>query len=406
MKIKTIVILGAGFGGVRVSLTLEKLTRKAGVTGIRIVLIDKNRYHTFVPALYEIASAAPQISEDTLYHRVNILIKHLLKGKNVEFIKADVAKIDVQTRTLHFKGGNGIEYNYLVLACGAQTNFSGIEGLKEHSLDLKDFLGALKIRRAVKLADEVPKTIIIGGGGTTGVELTAELATCFYNHFPADQASQIILVNGQERILSSFPEKVSHLAAKRLKTLGVNLVLEHYIKKVDDTRVLLDNGESLAYERLFWTGGIQAQTLIKSLPFQKEKGFLKVEGCLHPISQDGKSQEDIFALGDVSVVYDKRGKLIPWTAQKAMAEGKQVAYNILRLLTGKEKHMCPASQVQFIIPVGGKWAITKLNGVVHSGFLGWVLKNLVELRYLLSILPWWRAITKWLIVMRTFTKND
>lgn len=398
---KTIVILGAGFGGVRCALTLERLIKKADVKDIRLVLIDKNRYHTFVPALYEVASAAPQVSEDTLYHRVNILIKHVLLGKEIEFIKAEVNKIDIHANTLHFADGNGVEFDYLVLALGSQTNFSNIEGLREHALDLKDFISAVKIRRAVKLADEMPKEIVIGGGGTTGVELAAELSTCFKHECP-----NITIIQGEERILSAFPEKIARLARKRLKKLGVRVRTNSFIKKVTKNAVILQNGDEIAYERLFWAGGITAHSLLTPLPFQKEKGFLKVEGCLHPIRKDGKPQEDIFALGDVSVTYDKKGKIIPWTAQKAMAEGKQVAYNIFRLLTGKEKHICPARQVQFIIPVGGKWAITKLNGFVWSGFFGWILKNLVELRYLLSILPWYKAVAKWLLVMRTFTRND
>lgn len=398
---KTVVILGAGFGGIRCALTLEKLVRNAGLSNVRIILIDKNRYHTFIPALYEVASAAPSVSEDALYHRVNILIKHLVLGKRIEFIKAEVLAIEVGLRYIQFADGNGVDFDYLVIALGAQTNFYDIPGLKEHGFELKDFISALKIRRAVKLADEMPASIVIGGGGTTGVELSAELSTCFKGMCP-----QITIIQGEKRILAKFPEKISEIAQKRLHSLGVEVKLGSYIKEIKENEVMLNSGDSLPYERLFWTGGIIGNPIFSSLPFQKEKGFFKVDECLRIIKEDGNSKEDIFAIGDASIVYDLNGQIIPWTAQKAINEGKQIAYNIFRMLTGKEIKLCAPEKVRFIIPIGGKWAITKLNGILWSGFFGWVLKNLVELRYLLSILPWYKALGKWCLAVLIFSKND
>jgi NADH:ubiquinone reductase (H+-translocating) len=400
---KIIAILGAGFGGLACALKLEQLLKKARVGGVRIVLIDKNRYHTYIPALYEVASADPSVSEDALYHRVNILIRHILKRKKVEFLKAEVTSIDTKDTYITFADGNGIDYDYLVLAMGAQTNFSDIKGLQKYSLDLKNFICALKIRRAAKLGDEIPKRMVIGGGGTTGVELAAELHTCFRD---AHTCPQITIINGQERILPKFPERVSILAQERLKKIEVILKLGSYIKEVTKSHVVLANKEKVPYDCLFWTGGICGHSLLEKLPFKKEKGFLTVDECLHPVNLKGKSQEDIFALGDVSVVYTSRGALVPWTAQKALTEGQKVAHNLFRLITGKGSRVCLPEKVQFIIPIGGKWAITKLNGMVHAGFLGWMLKNLVELKYLASILPWHRAVTQWLQAIVTFSKND
>ncbi|MBI3335345.1 MAG: FAD-dependent oxidoreductase [Candidatus Portnoybacteria bacterium] len=398
---KAIVILGAGFGGVRCALTLEKLVRKARLENIRIVLIDKNRYHTFIPALYEVASAAPSVSEDALYHRVNILIKHLVLNKRIEFIKAEIASIETEKHYVLFADGNGVDFDYLVIALGAQTNFYDIPGLKEHGLELKDFVSAVKIRRSVKLADEMPKMILIGGGGTTGVELSAELTTCFRGICP-----RIMIVQGDKRLLSKFPENISELTQKRLHSLGVEVKLDSYIKEVKENEVMIASGDSLPYERLFWTGGITGNSLFASLRFQKEKGFFKVDECLRIIKENGNPKENIFAIGDASIVYDLKGQIVPWTAQKAISEGRQIAYNVFRLLTGKEITLCALPKVRFIIPIGGKWAIAKLNGITWSGFFGWMLKNFVELRYLLSILPWYKACGKWLLAVCTFSRND
>lgn len=400
-KTKTIVILGAGFGGVRCALTLEKLVRKAGLTNVRIVLVDKNRYHTFIPAIYEVASAAPGVSEEALYRRANILIRNLVAGKQIEFIKAEVSSIKIKEHYLSFADGNGIDFDYLVIALGSQANFYNIKGLSEHSLSLKNFINAIAIRRAVKLADEIPRSIIIGGGGTTGVELGAELSTCFRDVCPA-----ITIVHGSDRILPSFPEKISKLAAKRLSALGVTLKLGQRVTEVHKSHVSLDSGEKLSFDCLFWAGGIAAHALIEKLPAQKEKGFLTVSTCLEILSKKGEPYEHIFALGDATIVYDLKGKLVPWTAQKAIDEGDQIAHNLFRILSGSKVNVCIPETVRFIIPVGGKWAIAELNGITYAGFLGWVLKNLVELRYLASILPWHKAFFKWLRAAITFSRND
>ncbi len=399
-KESTIAILGAGFGGVRCALTLERLLRKAGFSH-RIVLIDKNRYHTFIPAIYEVASAAPGVSEDALYSRVNILIKNLIAGRRIEFVKAEVSSIKLRSRYLALADGNGIDFDYLVIALGSQANFYHIKGLDEHSINLKNFVSAINIRRAVKLADEMPSSIIIGGGGTTGVELGAELSTCF-----KDVCPEITIVHGQDRILPSFPENISELATKRLLALGVKLKLGHRVKEVHASSVTLDNGEKLPFDVLFWTGGIAPHRLIEKLPAQKEEGFLKVSTCLEILSKKGQPYEYVFALGDATIVYDDKGKLVPWTAQKAIDEGEQVAQNIVRILSGSKANVCIPQTVRFIIPIGGKWAIVKLNGVVYAGFFGWVLKNLVELRYLASILPWHKAFFKWIRAVITFSRND
>lgn len=396
----TIAILGAGFGGVRCALTLEKLLRKAGFSH-RIVLIDKNRYHTFIPAIYEVASAAAGVSEEALYDRVNILIKNLIKGRRIEFIKADVSSIKLKNRYLAFTDGNGIDFDYLVIALGSQPNFYSIKGLDEYSTSLKSFVSAITIRRSVKLADEIPSSIIIGGGGTTGVELAAELTTCF-----RDVCPEITIVHGEDRILPSFPKDISELATKRLSSLGVRLRLGQRIKEVRTSSVILDSGKSLRFDCLFWTGGIAPHGLIKKLPAQKEEGFLKVNTCLEILSKKGEPYEHIFALGDATIVYDDKNKLVPWTAQKAIDEGEQVAQNIFRMLSGTKVNVCVPQTIRFIIPVGGKWAIVKLNGVVYAGFFGWILKNLVELRYLASILPWHKAFYKWLRAVITFSRND
>lgn len=400
---KRVVILGGGFGGVRCALTLDTLLKKASLNNVQVTLIDKNRYHSFIPALYEVASAASGVSEDTLYSRANILLKEILARTNVKFVKAEITAIhsSQNQKYVEFADGNGLDFDCLVIALGAQTNFYNIPGLKEHAIDLKDFVSALKIRRAIKLADQTPRTILVGGGGATGVELSAELASCL-----REQSPSITIVEGAGRVLPSFDHHISSLAAKRLKKLGISLKLGNVMKEVTHNQVTLADGQRLAYDQLFWTGGIIPHPLVADLSFDKERGFLKVDDCLRLLSEGKELKEGVFAIGDSCVHYDAKGNLIPWTAQKAIAEGKQAAINVVNHLKDQEGGLCKPQTIRFIIPIGGKWAIVRLNHFFLYGFLGWGLKNLVELKYLLSILPWYRAFGKWLATMITFSHND
>lgn len=400
---KVILILGAGFGGLRCALTLERILKEHRMMKkAQIVLVDKNRYHSFIPALYEVASASPSLSEETLYARTNILIKTIILKKDIRFIKGEVMRINIKDQFAEFADGSGQEFDYLVIALGSETNFYGIPGLEKQCLQLKDYTDALRIRRAVKLGDNVPKQIIVAGGGTSGVELAAELCKSLKG-IPVS----ITLAEGESKILPSFSEAVSHIAASRLRKLHIVLKLGHYIKKVDEKEITLDSDEKMSYDCLFWTAGIKGHRLFETLPLQKEKnGMIKSSSCLHPFDDKDKSLDNIYVIGDAGSFEDKKGHILPWTAQKAIGEGRKTAYSILRSLQGLHETRCYPEKSRFIIPVGGKWAITELHSFLYAGFGGWVLKSTVELKYLLSILPVNKACCYWARTVWTFSRND
>ncbi|MEK9147554.1 MAG: NAD(P)/FAD-dependent oxidoreductase [Patescibacteria group bacterium] len=405
---KKIVVLGAGFGGIKCAITLEKLAKKNNLP-VKIILIEKNRYHTFIPALYEIASASPRVSEYALYNRSNILIKNIVKNKKIDFIKGEVSEINCKKNSIKLEDCEEISFDYLVIAIGSQTNFYDIPGIKEYSLKLKNFVDAIKIRRATKLADIIPNKIVIGGGGTSGIETAAEIISCFRKCCKTELSIKII--EGNDKILKSFPEKVSLLAEKRLKKLNIKILKNHFIKKLINKKVILDNGYNIPYDLFIWAGGIKNNPLLYNLPFVKEKnGLLKANSYLrlkYKNKKEGDICNNIFSIGDSVSSYDIYGKNIPATAQKAISEGNYIAKIIIdKINNNKKPRIHYPVKTKFIIPIGGKWAITTLNGFIFGGFLGWILKNLVELKYLLSILSWHKAIYKWIAIIITFSKND
>jgi len=403
---KTIVIIGAGFGGVKCALTLEKLARKSKAN-VKIILIEKNRYHTFIPALYEVASASPYVSEYALYNRSNILIKDIIKNKKIDFIKAEVTNIDCHNNNLTIDEKDKINFDYLVIAIGSQTNFYNIPGLKEYSLELKNFIDAIKIRRSTKLADIIPNKIVIGGGGTSGIETAAEIINCFKKCCKKELS--ITIIERTDKLLHSFPKKVSLLAEKRLKKLKIEILKKRYITKLTNKKIILDNGNSILYNLFIWTGGIKNHYLLEKLPFIKEEnGLLKTDNYLRLKYKNEKNVcANIFSIGDSVNSYDIYGNKIPATAQKTISEGIYIAKTIIdKINNNKKPRIYYPVKTKFIIPIGGKWAITTINGVIFGGFLGWVLKNLVELKYLLSIIPWRKAIYKWITILITFSKND
>jgi len=402
-KVKKIVIVGAGFGGLRCALTLERALKEYRLSKeAEIVLVDKNRYHSFIPALYEVASASRALSEEALYARTNILIKTLIGTKKISFVKGEVTDINIEERYVELADGSGQEFDYLVIALGSEINFYDIPGLEKQALCLKDYLDALRIRRAVKLGDNIPKQIVVAGGGTSGIELAAELRKDL-KKVPVS----IILVEGEKRVLPSFPEAISHIAASRLRELHILPKLGHYIKKAEKKELLLDNDEKIPYDCLFWTAGIKGHRLLEKIPLQKEKnGMLKSDACLHPLKESGEPIAYAYAIGDAGAFYDAQGKIVPWTAQKAIGQGKKAAYSILRSIQGLHETRCYPEKVNFVIPIGGKWAIAKLNSFVYSGFGGWMVKDLVELKYLLSILPISKALAYWAKTVWAFSRND
>src|SRR3989344_8154687 len=185
-----ILILGGGFGGIRVALDLEKKLKKEIKSGeAQITIIDKNSYHLFVTSLYEVASATG-IKKDPFAVRlrksVSLPYNDIFENKNINFIQAEVKEVDLENRFVITNGGNKHDYVYLVIALGAQSADFGISGIKEYAYKFKTIEDALLINDKIESfmndaasgKESLPLDILIGGAGFTGIEVASELACC------------------------------------------------------------------------------------------------------------------------------------------------------------------------------------------------------------------------------------
>lgn len=418
-----IVILGAGFGGLRAALDLSRKIPRDW----KVILVDRNSYHVYYPRLYEMIVPRSQVSGA----RCQVSIAEILKGSRVEFIQGEVKGLDCQGRAVQMVDGTKLMYEYLVLALGAGTDYFGIDGLEKYACTLKSVEDAACIREKVgeflKYTDTealpperrrqgLPFSIVIGGAGATGVEVAAELAYLFRN-IPRERWS-VTLVEALSSVLWMFPLGISQYAHKRLEALGVHPMLDTCIKRVEnkgeypevvlaprplkpgETEAQLacdflpEHEKRIKADLLLWAGGIRANPLLAACSMAVDrKGRVEVDEYLRV-----KGLENVFALGDnASLVNPATNQPVPATAQAAIEQGTLVAGNIARLIkTGGLASGSPEARplVSYtfhnfpaIIPLANRDGVALMGDRVLRGFPAWLLRQAADFKYFSMILP-------------------
>ena len=420
---KNIVILGAGFGGLRAASQIHRyLKRSALLKKYQIFLVDKNDFHSFTPLWYEIATTSKQTADNLkLQSLVAYPLADLLKNKKIKFLKDEVQKIDLPNGLITLSDSE-LKFDYLVLAFGSEANYFDIPGLKENALNFKSFDGALNVRDAIWNTVVARKglpakelkdlQIIIGGGGSTGVELSGEIKSWMYElkkELGSVFGFQVSIIERAPTILPGFDEKVLKKVMARLSSLDIKIISGEAISKVIPKAVVLESGKIQPFDVLIWTGGVKTPAMLQKLLLicderKRIKTSLALE-CL-PENEKIKFAGKIFAVGDIVAG-------APQVAQVALTQADIAAHNIfedIKRENNLSQNYSPKSykvkNYPYIIPVCGKFAVAKVGPFVISGFAAWVLKGLVELNYLFSIMPNWKALKIWLRGLIVFIKND
>ncbi len=395
---KNVVILGGGFAGIRVGLELIK----ANLKDTEITLVDKDNFQTFHPSLYEVAT-----SEEPMK---NVAIPYSeIFGNKINLIQANVEKIDSTKQIVQIKlnlepqAEMGIKYDYLIIALGSEPSFMNIEGLEKYSMPLKTLEDAVKIRDQIKstCCEEGKcnkKTkVIIGGGSFSGTELAGELLMykdklATQNHLDPN-CLDISILQRSNHLLSELDPKVSEVAEKRVSGPNVHYLFGGHIKKVTKDKVFTDTGNAFDYDILIWTGGVAANHIasVSNLPVNNHgqiivNDYLQVEDL-----------SNIFAAGDIAAFIDKMTqKSPPGVAEVAEDMGKIVGENIINLVLNKPLKKYKIIHLGYIVPLKGRFAVAQiLDKIQISGFLAWVMQQLVVFWYFLNILPIYKAFKKW-----------
>lgn len=384
-----VVVLGAGFGG----LTFCQNFRHPNA---RITVVDRTNHHLFQPLLYQVAAAglsAPEIAQpirSILSERADITV---LFNKAVDF---DLA----QKKVVMEKGS--LDYDYLVLALGGQTGYFGHPEWEQFAPGLKSLDDALRIRSQILLAFEKAEnendpaerdrlmTIVVVGGGPTGVELAgafAELARTVLNkdfRRIDPTKAHIILIEGSPLVLSHLPPDLSASAQRQLEALGVQIRNNIHVKDIRAGEVELANGEVIRAGNILWAAGVSATPLTKKLGVELDKaGRVKANPDLslpgHP---------EIFAIGDMALVLGENGKPVPGVSPAAMQMGKHVAKIIETEIKANAQ---PAARPPFkywdkgtMATIGRSAAVAWVGRFKFSGLLAWLAWLFIHLIFLIG----------------------
>ena len=379
MKSVHVVIIGGGYGGIR---ALERLAHHRSV---RITLIDKNPYHYMQAEVYDFIANKVDMS-----HIMIDLPSFTKSFSSVRFVCEEVNTIDpthnqVATQTETFT------YDRLIIASGSRTYFPDfIPGLREHTYGVKSIPAALNFKQQFEKAifnriesqtqgcEVTPFNIVIGGAGLSGVEIAAEMAA-YANSFYQNgnfgcRGIDVYLIDAYESILYGMDPFLIESAYRRLTELGVHVWHNNRISEVRPQEILLDNGKTLRFEFMIFTGGIAASTLTKYLGFETNpKGHLIVDEMLNIPGYD-----TIYAVGDVTHGQDKEGKFIPPTAQFAERGAEHAAENILRSLEDKPKKPFKYTNQGIMIALGGEYGAGLLpGGIKVKGYLAYLIKKAI-----------------------------
>ena len=379
-----VVIIGAGFAGVEAA-------KKLGKHGVNVLLIDRHNYHTFIPMLYQVATAV-------LYpHQVIYPLRSLFRGfPTVNFLQANVNKVDFD-RQIIYSEDIAIDYDYLVIATGSQSQFLGVTGAPENSLPMRTLTDAIAIRnqvlsnfeKAAKVTDEQEKirllTFVIVGGGATGIELAGSLNELIHNAFKKDypnlnsNLARVILLQSGEQLFPSYPQKLGNYTEKYLRRQGVKVHLNSKVSKVTPEAVYLEDNTSIFADTVIWTAGVLAATpetnrSVKTSAKDKVIVEQTLQLCGH---------KNVYGVGDVSYVDTK--EKFNGVAQEAIQQGKTAADNILRQIKGRSLKPFDYFNKGRLAIIGKHAGVGKIGKFAIKGFIAWFLWLEVHLLYLPGI---------------------
>lgn len=412
-----VVIIGGGFGG----LTAARAFRRAAVD---VTVIDRNNHHTFQPLLYQVATATLNPSD------ITAPIRHVLRyQRNATVLLADVSEIDVANRKLTVDEGEGrtrhVGYDYLIVAAGARHSYFGHDQWELDAPGLKTIDDALEIRRRFLLAleraelTENPQerdalmTIVVVGGGPTGVELAGlipDVLRGIRRDFRRIDPSRmrVVLIEGGDRLLASFPEEISAHALADLRQLGVEVRLNSVVTRVGPDVACIGD-ECIRTRTILWGAGNAASPLGKSLGVPLDRaGRVMVEPDLsipgHP---------EVFAIGDMASLTDVHGVRVPWVAPAANQEGKWAANNVKRLIRGELTVPFRYFNKGNLATIGRYKAVADFGSFRVVGWIAWWLWLFVHIMYLVGfrnrvsvLLQWAYSYFTYQRGVRLITRSD
>ncbi|HZO74596.1 MAG TPA: NAD(P)/FAD-dependent oxidoreductase [Ktedonobacteraceae bacterium] len=379
-----VVIVGAGFGGLQTAKALKKAP-------VDVTIIDRNNYHLFQPMLYEVASSG--LPPDEIAAPVRQILR---KQHNTTVLMAEVTGVDLQEQRV-LMGNEAIHYDYLIIATGATSNYFHHQEWQSYAPSMKSLDDAIEVRQTILSAFEAAErktdeekrqellTFVLVGGGPTGVELAGALAELARKSLQGDfrhirpASARIVLVEGEKRIIPTFPASLTRKARAKLQQLGVEVRTGVHVTAVDQDSVKIGD-QRLPTNNVIWTAGVKASPAGQWLGAETDHdGRVKVQSDLtvpgHP---------NIFVIGDTALVTEN-GKELPGLAPVAIQEGNFAAKSIINRATGKQ----PAEAFHYfdkgmLATVGRAFGVVDIGPLHFTGLLAWITWVLVHIAFLIG----------------------
>lgn len=399
---KRVVIVGGGLGGLRLAEDLYG-------SGMQVVLIDKNNFHQFPPLIYQIASAGIDPSSISFPFR-----QIFRKRKDFYFRMAEARMVDTEKKILQTSIGK-IDYDYLVLAAGATTNFFGNKNIEEWAIPMKTVPEAMGLRnallsnleRALTCATEEERqellNVVIVGGGATGVEIAGALAEMRRYVIPYDYPDMdsslmhIYLIEAGDRLLAGLSQESSQKAYEFLKSMGVDIQFGKMVTDYRDHKVVMKDGTEIPTRTFLWVSGIRANAMPGIDESHMGRGFRFKVDEYNRIP----GINDVFAIGDqclqTSDAAYPNGH--PQVAQVAIQQAKNLAKNLKLINKGTDSNALTAfhyKNLGSMATIGRNKAVVEIGKFHSQGFFAWVLWLVVHLRSILGVKNKMMVLLNWL----------
>jgi len=401
-----VVIIGGGFGGLYAARHLRHAP-------VRITLVDRHNYHLFQPLLYQVATAG--LNPSDIAAPIRSILRH---QRNVNVILGTAASIDVSRKIVKLADGDELAYDYVIVATGATHSYFNHPEWEKDAPGLKSIDDALEIRRRILIAFEAAEretdpalqnewmTFVVIGGGPTGVELAGAVSEIArqtmirdFRHIDSSKA-RVILAEGKDRVLPTYPASLSEKAQKQLQRLGVEVITSALVTSVTDREVKI--GDTTLHARtVLWAAGVQASPLARSLGVPLDRaGRVLVEPDLtiagHP---------EVFVIGDLASLQQKNGEPVPGVAPAAIQEGVHTSRNIERIVSGKPALPFRYRDKGSLATIGRAACVADFGWLHLSGFIAWFAWLAVHIFFLIGFRNRFLVISEWAWAYLTFERG-
>lgn len=388
-----VLILGAGFAGVFAA-------RELAGAACEVLVVDRNNAHTFLPLLYQVATAA--VESEHIAAPVRGILRNLgRRATNLDFCMAEVTGVDFGERLVLAKGPDGADlrlpYDYLLLAPGSVTNTFGVPGADEHAFGLKNLEEAVRLRNHILRSFEAAAwtgdaaarlsrlCFIVVGGGPTGVELAGAMAELMGGALTRDfprlglSCPCVTLLEAGDGLLPGFPDGLRAYARRKLVSMGVDVRLNAQVARVSPEGAELKDGTRLCAATVVWTAGVKGEPVAARLGLaQAPNGQVLARPSLQ-----SPDFPEVFLAGDICRA-EHQGRALPMFAPPAIQEGRHAAQNILRLIRGQEASPFRYRDKGMMATIGKRAAVARMGRLTLKGLPAWLLWLAVHLAYLIG----------------------